>query len=294
MPDTVSISSSSAPDPAATSPPSAPRSSACASPASRRTRRSAAPASTSAASPARRCSTRASATSPADARPRARTASRSASVELDLADDADAQGHGREDAHAAASPACSRSTRSTGVTRHRPHRRARTRVEVSGDGAADAAAPARILIATGSAPIELPGCAVRRHAHHLLDRGAGARRRSRSACWSIGGGAIGLELGSVWSRLGAEVLVVELLDRIVPGMDRADGQAAAAVAREAGPDASSCSTTLHERRRSTPTASPLTLAAGRAASSEERCDVAAGRGRPPPLHRGPRPRRGRR
>jgi dihydrolipoamide dehydrogenase len=36
----------------------------------------------------------------------------------------------------------------------------------------------------------------------------------------IGGGAIGLEMGSVWSRLGAEVLVVELLDRLVPGMDQ--------------------------------------------------------------------------
>jgi len=35
----------------------------------------------------------------------------------------------------------------------------------------------------------------------------------------IGGGAIGLEMGSVWSRLGAEVLVVEMLDRLVPGMD---------------------------------------------------------------------------
>ena len=33
----------------------------------------------------------------------------------------------------------------------------------------------------------------------------------------VGAGAIGLELGSVWSRLGAEVTVVELLDRIVPG-----------------------------------------------------------------------------
>ena len=35
----------------------------------------------------------------------------------------------------------------------------------------------------------------------------------------IGGGYIGLELGSVWRRLGAEVTVVEFLDRIVPGMD---------------------------------------------------------------------------
>jgi dihydrolipoamide dehydrogenase len=36
----------------------------------------------------------------------------------------------------------------------------------------------------------------------------------------IGGGVIGLELGSVWGRLGSEVLVVEFLDRIVPSMVR--------------------------------------------------------------------------
>jgi dihydrolipoamide dehydrogenase len=41
----------------------------------------------------------------------------------------------------------------------------------------------------------------------------------------IGGGYIGLELGSVWQRLGAKVTVVELLDRIVPNMDRELGQA---------------------------------------------------------------------
>jgi dihydrolipoamide dehydrogenase len=35
----------------------------------------------------------------------------------------------------------------------------------------------------------------------------------------VGAGAIGLELGSVWSRLGAQVQVVEFLDRILPGMD---------------------------------------------------------------------------
>jgi dihydrolipoamide dehydrogenase len=41
----------------------------------------------------------------------------------------------------------------------------------------------------------------------------------------IGGGYIGLELGSVWSRLGAQVTVVEYLDRILPGMDRELGPA---------------------------------------------------------------------
>ena len=35
----------------------------------------------------------------------------------------------------------------------------------------------------------------------------------------VGAGVIGLELGSVWRRLGAEVIVVEFLDRILPGMD---------------------------------------------------------------------------
>ena len=35
----------------------------------------------------------------------------------------------------------------------------------------------------------------------------------------IGAGVIGLELGSVWRRLGSEVIVVEYLDRILPGMD---------------------------------------------------------------------------
>ena len=35
----------------------------------------------------------------------------------------------------------------------------------------------------------------------------------------VGGGYIGLELGSVWRRLGSEVTVVEFLDRITPGMD---------------------------------------------------------------------------
>ena len=36
----------------------------------------------------------------------------------------------------------------------------------------------------------------------------------------VGGGYIGLEMGSVWSRLGAEVQVVEFLDHITPGMDK--------------------------------------------------------------------------
>ena len=52
----------------------------------------------------------------------------------------------------------------------------------------------------------------------------------------IGGGYIGLELGSVWRRLGAEVTVVEFLDRIVPGMDGEVGKAFQRVLAKQGID----------------------------------------------------------
>jgi len=81
----------------------------------------------------------------------------------------------------------------------------------------------RILIATGSAPIELP-----------MARFDGRQIISSTEALAlpvvpkrmivIGGGSIGLEMGSVWSRLGADVLVIEMLDRIVPGMDSAMGK----------------------------------------------------------------------
>ena len=50
----------------------------------------------------------------------------------------------------------------------------------------------------------------------------------------IGGGVIGLELGSVWGRLGAEVTVIEFLDRILPGHGRRGVQADAAHPGQAG------------------------------------------------------------
>ena len=52
----------------------------------------------------------------------------------------------------------------------------------------------------------------------------------------VGAGIIGLELGSVWRRLGAEVTVVEYLDHILPGMDGEVGEAVPAPAAEAGLD----------------------------------------------------------
>ncbi|MCZ6634416.1 MAG: dihydrolipoyl dehydrogenase [bacterium] len=77
----------------------------------------------------------------------------------------------------------------------------------------------RILIATGSSPIELPGLAFDGE-HILSSTEALSLSTVPEKMIVIGAGAIGLELGSVWSRLGSEVLVVEFLDRITPPMDR--------------------------------------------------------------------------
>jgi dihydrolipoamide dehydrogenase len=81
----------------------------------------------------------------------------------------------------------------------------------------------RILIATGSAPIELP-MAPFDGTQIISSTEALALPAVPKRLVVIGAGAIGLEMGSVWSRLGAEVLIVEMLDRIVPGMDRQMGK----------------------------------------------------------------------
>src|SRR5262249_47340711 len=76
----------------------------------------------------------------------------------------------------------------------------------------------RILIATGSAPIELP--AARFDGVRIItSTEALALPSVPKRMIVIGCGAIGLEMGSVWSRLGSDVLVVEMLDRLLPGMD---------------------------------------------------------------------------
>jgi dihydrolipoamide dehydrogenase len=75
-----------------------------------------------------------------------------------------------------------------------------------------------IVIATGSEPAPLPGVAVDQM--RIVDStGALALPEVPKTLIVIGAGIIGLELGSVWRRLGAAVTVVEFLDRITPGMD---------------------------------------------------------------------------
>ena len=86
------------------------------------------------------------------------------------------------------------------------------------DGAETVLEAANIVIATGSEPTPLPGVTVDQS--RIVDStGALVISEIPKSMIVIGAGIIGLELGSVWRRLGAEVTVVEYLDRITPGMD---------------------------------------------------------------------------
>ena len=75
-----------------------------------------------------------------------------------------------------------------------------------------------IMIATGSETTPLPGVEIDEK-QIVSSTGAIALSKVPKRMVVIGAGVIGLELGSVWSRFGAEVEVVEFLDRILPGMD---------------------------------------------------------------------------
>ncbi len=77
-----------------------------------------------------------------------------------------------------------------------------------------------IIIATGSSVTPLPGVEVDNDKQIIVDStGALELAKVPGHMVVIGGGVIGLELGSVWRRLGAKVTVVEYLDQILPGMD---------------------------------------------------------------------------
>ncbi|OGF13029.1 MAG: dihydrolipoyl dehydrogenase [Candidatus Eisenbacteria bacterium RBG_16_71_46] len=96
------------------------------------------------------------------------------------------------------------------------------RVEVEGPEGRRALEAQRILVATGSKPVALPGIAFDgRRIVHSTDALSLPEVPRRLVV--VGAGAIGLELGSVWRRLGSAVTVIEVMDRIVPGMDRASG-----------------------------------------------------------------------
>src|SRR5262249_42755116 len=75
-----------------------------------------------------------------------------------------------------------------------------------------------IVIATGSDIVTLPGVEIDER-RVVSSTGALALSEVPKRLGVIGGGYIGAEMGSVWGRLGAQVTVVEFLDRITPGMD---------------------------------------------------------------------------
>lgn len=93
------------------------------------------------------------------------------------------------------------------------------KVEVkSADGASRTLETKNIVIASGSDVMPLPGVTIDEELI-VSSTGALALKNVPKRLLVVGGGYIGLELGSVWRRLGSEVLVVEFLDRITPGLD---------------------------------------------------------------------------
>ncbi len=86
------------------------------------------------------------------------------------------------------------------------------------DGSQKALETKAIVIATGSDVAKLPGIEIDEK-RIVSSTGAIALEKVPGKLLVVGAGVIGLELGSVWRRLGAEVTVVEYLDRILPGMD---------------------------------------------------------------------------
>ena len=103
------------------------------------------------------------------------------------------------------------------------------------DGKTQTLETKNIVIATGSDVAKLKGIEIDEK-RIVSSTGALTLDKVPEKLLVIGAGVIGLELGSVWRRLGAEVTVVEFLDRILPGIDSEVGRQIAAPAREAGHD----------------------------------------------------------
>ena len=92
-----------------------------------------------------------------------------------------------------------------------------------------------VVIATGSSVAPLPGVEVDNDKQIVVDStGALELKSVPKTMVVIGGGVIGLELGSVWRRLGAKVIVVEYLDQLLPGMDMDVRKEAAKIFKKQG------------------------------------------------------------
>ncbi len=96
-------------------------------------------------------------------------------------------------------------------------------VQLADGGATQDIAATSIVIATGSDSLDLPGIDIDEK-QIVSSTGALALAKVPDHLVVVGGGYIGLEMGSVWRRLGAKVTVVEFLDRITPNMDSETGK----------------------------------------------------------------------
>ena len=93
-----------------------------------------------------------------------------------------------------------------------------TQIEVNNNGTKDIINTNKIIIATGSEPSVLPNINIDEKII-VTSTGALELKAVPKKMTVIGGGVIGLEMGTIWRRLGAEVEVIEYLPRILPGMD---------------------------------------------------------------------------
>lgn len=96
-------------------------------------------------------------------------------------------------------------------------------VEVKDGAKSEKIKAKKILIATGSEVLDIPGIKVDEK-QIVSSTGALSLPKVPKELVIIGGGYIGLELGSVWKRLGSKVTVVEFADRIVPALDQEIGK----------------------------------------------------------------------
>ncbi len=91
-------------------------------------------------------------------------------------------------------------------------------ISISANGKETIIQTNKTIICTGSGPVSLPGIEFDEK-QILSSTGALSLREVPKKMVVVGGGYIGLEMGSVWSRLGTQVEVIEFLDHITPGMD---------------------------------------------------------------------------
>lgn len=94
-------------------------------------------------------------------------------------------------------------------------------VDLNNNGGNKILTAKNIILAVGSEVSPLPPCPVDNNKQKIVDStGALELKKVPKSMVVIGGGVIGLEMGSVWRRLGAEVTVVEFLDSITPAVDK--------------------------------------------------------------------------